>query len=226
MFYPEVLQQATRCLVSLLPAAMMVTCAPTTPQEHSSTVGFEYLPLAIGRIIASSQPFMVSSEAISMQKVHLAMSLLVHSLVSCLKEKLLPYFQTWVQLVLHGVGLFGCALARKYFTKALKILVPLAPLALYQRPINDNRKGGEGHDQVANLINKVLSLEKEGGLKTSDVLLKELSLIDSCSGDGSQLSAGGDCSGGIIKWKENLLSLRYSLRSYQLRGAVEMMACS
>lgn len=221
-FYPDVLHQATKCITAMLPFQL-------TPSDDlvGRTVssglrtGFDYLPIGLGKIITLHH----RGAGVSLQKTHLAVSLLVHSLVMNLQESLLPHYESWVRLALQGVGLFGSALSRRYFTIALKSLVPLAPLAMnLKRECGGGSSGKVGNDRVANLISSVLCMKSEEDTSISEALLEDLSCID-CNGRNDK-SLDEESSGEDGKKidrnsaNDSFLSHRYSLRNYQLRGAM------
>lgn len=202
-FYPSILLQAVKNITAL--------------KNLESNI---IIPKAIHHILVTFS----STDVIEIHRCHLALSLLVHSLIRSLEEDILLNYKEWVQLVLHGIGLYGSDIARRYFTLSLKILVPLAPLALSMKKTYIEVDGSRTLDPVSRLISGVLCIEEEES-RTNHCLLEELRTMEGKSS--SSMSHGDDCS--LEKDDSNAVKSDHAvipalcLRKYQIRGQNELV---
>lgn len=82
-------------------------------------------------------------------------SILFYQLVLSLREKLLPSFESWIEISIEGSGHYSHNFTRKYFTYSLRNLVPLAPLLLRSlhwknsliKQINPNENSNENSNE-------------------------------------------------------------------------------
>ena len=94
-----------------------------------------------------------------------ALSLLFQHLVQRLQEATLMMYKKWIAVALFGIGHHGGAVVRKNFTRALRTLVPLAPLLTNLAPTPSLAPAGAARNG---------ELERENASVAGDVAVSDM----------------------------------------------------
>jgi len=164
-------------------------CKCKTPHAHMAVYSSQILESSISilRALCKDKPELVSNSyfvlttfpAIVLKYLEttnvnvertVAVTLYFLAAVSDFRERLLCGYEVWFQVALNGVGHHSCQLTRRLFGKALRMLVPLAPLlrrpATWDRPTSTVDYGNDVDEKVATLVHGVLCVASGNALSS------------------------------------------------------------
>lgn len=156
-----------------------------------------------------------------------ALSMVYFGIVQNFRELVLVNYRSWVSTALVGMGHHSGVVTRKNFTKALNVLVPLAPLLaklpeVYRvDPHSDVEEGclQVSEDNVEHMMREVLAVHASNPAPSEHLdLQQQLAAIEKNISE--SISSSDEVGDTHTKLKDTPppISLSSTLRSYQVRG--------